>query len=73
MDGPHLILLYIDAGSAGYIIQMGLAAAGGALVYGLIFWRRLSSKITSMFTRKKNDPPTLSETGTKHQDSTRID
>ena len=69
MDGAHLILLYIDAGSLGYIIQMGLAAAGGAVVYALIFWRRLSEKITSMFTRKNSESPTPGETGTKRKDT----
>ena len=73
MDGPHLILLYIDAGTAGYIIQMGLAVAGGAVVYALIFWRRLSEKITSMFTRKKSESPTLGETGTERKDTTGVD
>ena len=66
MDGSQLILLYIDAGSLGYMIQMGLAAAGGALVYGLMFWRRLTSKI--ILGRKNDEKSEQGESGTEHKE-----
>lgn len=48
---PHLIPGYIDAGSAGYVLQMIIGAAAGSVLSLVFFWRRLTSRMARFFAK----------------------
>jgi hypothetical protein len=48
------VLAYIDAGSAGYLLQLVIVAATGSLVSVMVFWRRLTGWFGGIFSRDKN-------------------
>ena len=49
-----LVLAYIDAGSAGYLLQLVVGAAAGSLVSVMVFWRRLTGWFGGIFSKAKN-------------------
>ena len=53
---PDLVMVYVDAGSAGYVLQLVLGVAAGSVMTLVIFWRRFTSRVKGLFTRNSNRP-----------------
>jgi hypothetical protein len=54
MSSLPVIPLYIDVGSAAYVLQIALAVVGGAIVYVLFFGKRLLLRVRNLFMRSSS-------------------
>ena len=52
MVSPDVVFAYIDAGSAGFMVQLVIGAAAGSALSIAIFWRRLTGRVSSFIFRK---------------------
>jgi hypothetical protein len=60
----HLLMAYLDPGTGSIVVQLLVAGLAGFAYVLKLYWRRMTTMITSLVSRrtpepKKNGPPTL--------------